>query len=182
LISDNSSFVGVICNFERKNLLQIWSSYRYFRCTCDRVLLSHKFNELIFGSYCRYRKYGQQALQSQRLAFCSIALLNLVIMLKSYHVIFFLCLFSTYIGALAICSNGNLGVRQTGVASVCPLQLQFFNFPSAPYIQDCVVPPSALSQPRIWSFVPIQVAVESAILEREHPYSRHKIFQIGSLP
>ena len=92
-----------------------------------------------------------------------IALLNFVIMLKSYHVIFFLCPFSTYIGSLAICSNGNPGVRQTGVASVCPLQLQFFNFRSAPYIQDCVVPPSALSQSRIWSFVPIQVAVESNI-------------------
>ena len=62
------------------------------------------------------------------------------------------------------------------------LKLQFFNFRSAPYIQDCVVPPSALSQAKIWSFVPIQVAVESAILEREHPYSRHEIFQIRSLP
>ena len=105
-------------------------------------------------------------------------------LLKSVPIsfIFFLCPFSTYIGALAICSNGNLGVRQTGVASVCPLQLQFFNFRSAPYIQDCVVPPSALNQAKIWSFVPIQVAVESAILEREHPYSRPEIFQIGSLP
>ena len=84
-------------------------------------------------------------------------------------------------------SLGNLFQRKSwsssnrGCFSLFP-STSFFNFRSAPYIQDCVVPPSALSQTRIWSFVPIQVAVESAILEREHPYSRHKIFQIGSLP
>jgi hypothetical protein len=34
--------------------LQIHSRYQKFSSGCDMVWLSHKFNDLIFGSYCRY--------------------------------------------------------------------------------------------------------------------------------
>jgi hypothetical protein len=38
--------------------LRIHSRYQKFSSGCDMVWLSHKFNDLIFGSYCRYRRFS----------------------------------------------------------------------------------------------------------------------------
>ena len=41
--------------------LKIHSRYPKFSSGCDMVWLSHKFNELIFGSYCRYLQLSSVA-------------------------------------------------------------------------------------------------------------------------
>jgi len=81
-----------------------------------------------------------------------------------------------------ICTSNETFFTLYDFKSVTCLGSTYFIFYFLSYIQDCGVQPNASDQARIWPAVPIPVAVESVIQEKEHPYSRHEIFQIGFLP